>query len=98
VPWAAVRVNEASMKARLVLLGHYRSARCDTTSQGDLKLTRIPDRAPGDVRLSVSNEPVVTTAGAFGSGSDNLRAMRKTATLHCSCFGAGLSGHVTNDT
>ena len=79
--WAAVRVDEASINARYVLFGPDLSARCDRTSQGDLKLARILDRAPGDVRLSVSNEPVVTIAGAFGSGSDNLRATTKTATL-----------------
>ena len=84
---AKVRVHAApTINARYVLVGPYHSARCDRTSQGDLKLARIPDRAPGDVRLSVSNDPVVKITGAFGSGSDNLRAAGKTATLHCSRF------------
>ena len=80
--WAAVRVDEASIiNARDVLFGRDLPARCDRTSQGDLKLARILDRAPGDVRLSVSNGSAAMTAGTFGSGSDNLRATTKTATL-----------------
>ncbi len=83
---AEVRVHEAPINARYVLFGPYLSARCDRTSQGDLKLARVPARAPRDVRLSVSNEPVGASPGAFGSGFDNLRAKRKTATLHRSCL------------
>ncbi len=81
---AEVRVRQASINARDVLFGHHLPARHDNrTSQGDLELTLAPARALRGVRLSVSNEPVVTTAGAFGSESGNLRAKRKTATLHC---------------
>jgi len=79
-----VRVHKASINARNVLFGNDLSARRDNrTSQGDLELTLALDRAVGGLRLSVSNEPVVAAAGAFGSGSGNLRAKRKTATLHC---------------
>jgi len=81
---AEVRVRQASINARDVLFGHDLSARRDNrTSQGDLELTLTLARALRGARLSVSNEPAVTAAGAFGSGSDNLRAKRKTATLHC---------------
>jgi hypothetical protein len=81
---AEVRVDEASINARYVLLRPYRFARSDNRiSQGDLKHTLALDRAVGGLRLSVSNEPVVQTAGAFGSGSGVLRAKGKTATLHC---------------
>jgi hypothetical protein len=81
---AEVRVREASINARNVLFGNDLSARRDNrTSLGDLELTLALDRAVGGLRLSVSNEPVAATAGAFGSGSGNLRAKRKTATLHC---------------
>ena len=82
---AEVRVDEASINARCVLLRPYRFARSDNrTSQGDLKHTLALARAVGGLRLSVSNEPVVDQAtGAFGSGSGGLRAKRKTATLHC---------------
>ena len=81
---AEVIVRQASINARDVLFGYHLPARRDNrTSQGDLELTLAPVRALGGARLSVSNEPVVTTAGAFGSGSGNLRAKRKTATLHC---------------
>jgi hypothetical protein len=79
---AKVRVHAAlTINRRCVLVGPHLSARCDRTSQGDLKLARILDRAPGDVRLSVSNGSAAMTAGTFGSGSDNLRATTKTATL-----------------
>ena len=82
--WAEVRVRGASINARNVLLGRYLSARRDNrTSQGDLELTLALDRAVGGLRLSVSNEPVADAAGALGSGSSNLRAKKKTATLHC---------------
>jgi hypothetical protein len=81
---AEVRVGEASINARYVLLRPYRFARCDNRiSQGDLKLTLAPDRAVGGLRLSLSNEPVDRTTGAFGSVSGGLRAKGKTATLHC---------------
>ena len=81
---AEVRVRLASINARDVLFGQYLPARHDNrTSQGDLELTLAPVRALRGARLSVSNEPVVSTAGAFGSGFGNLRAKRKTATLHC---------------
>ena len=81
---AEVRVGEASINARYVLLRPYRSARRDNRiSQGDLKLTLAPDRAVGGLRLSLSNEPVGRTAGAFGSVSGGLRAKGKTATLQC---------------
>jgi hypothetical protein len=81
---AEVRVRPASINARDVLFGHHLPARHDNrTSQGDLEITLAPVRALRGTRLSVSNEPVVTTAGAFGSESGNLRAKRKTATLHC---------------
>ena len=81
---AEVRVRLASINARDVLFGHYLPARHDNrTSQGDLELTLAPARALRGARLSVSNEPVVSAAGAFGSESGNLRAKRKTATLHC---------------
>jgi len=84
VHWAEVRVRQASVNARDVLVGHnLSSARRDKrTSQGDLKLTLALARAARGVRLSVSNDPVAFT-GAFGSGSGNLRAGAKTATLHC---------------
>lgn len=85
MPKAEVRVDAAPINARNVLFGHYLSARRDRISQGDLKLARVPARALGNVRLSVSDEPAAV-AGALGSGSDNLRAMTKTATLHCSRF------------
>jgi len=79
-----VRVRQASINARDVLFGRDLPARRDNrTSQGDLELTLALARALRGVRLSVSNEPVVAAAGAFGSGSGNLRAKRKTATLHC---------------
>jgi hypothetical protein len=81
---AEVRVGEASINARYVLFRPYRFARSDNrTSQGDLKLTLAPARAVRGLRLSVSNEPVVRTIGAFGSVSGGLRAKGKTATLHC---------------
>jgi hypothetical protein len=81
---AEVRVNEASINARHVLLGHDLSACSDNrTSRGDLELTRTLARVLRGLRLSVSNEPVAVAAGALGSGSDILRAKRKTATLHC---------------
>ena len=81
---AQVRVHEASINARNVLFGNDLSARRDNrTSQGDLELTLALARAIRGVRLSVSNEPAVTAVGAFGSGSGNLRAKTKTATLHC---------------
>jgi hypothetical protein len=81
---AEVRVRLASINARDVLFGQYLPARHDNrTSRGDLELTLAPVRALRGARLSVSNEPVVSTAGAFGSGFGNLRAKRKTATLHC---------------
>ena len=83
--WAAVRVDEASSNARHVLFGKFLSARCDRTSQGDLKLARVLARPPWDMRLSGSNIPVGETIGA--RESDNLRARGKTATLHCSHFG-----------
>ena len=80
---AEVRVRLASINARDVLFGYDLPARHDNrTSQGDLELTLALARALRGVRLSVSNEPAVTAAGAFGSGSGNLRAKRKTATLH----------------
>lgn len=79
-----VRVHEASINARNVLSGNDLSARSDNrTSRGDLELTLTLDRAVGGLRLSVSNEPEARAAGALGSGSSNLRAKRKTATLHC---------------
>ena len=81
---AEVRVGEASINARHVLLRPYRFARGDNRiSQGDLKHTLALARAVGGLRLSVSNEPVVWTAGAFGSGFGVLQAKSKTATLHC---------------
>jgi hypothetical protein len=81
---AEVRVRQASINARDVLFGHDLPARRDNrTSQGDLELTLALARALRGVRLSVSNEPAVTAVGAFGSGSGNLRAKTKTATLHC---------------
>ena len=81
---AEVRVRPASINARDVLFGHHLLARLDNrTSQGDLELTLALARALWGLRLSVSNEPVVSAAGAFGSESGNLRAKRKTATLHC---------------
>ena len=81
---AAVRVRQASINARDVLFGHDLPARHDNrTSQGDLELTLALARALGGMRLSVSNEPPVTAVGAFRSGSGNLRAKTKTATLHC---------------
>lgn len=86
---AAVKVNEASINARCVLFGRYLSARCDTTSQGDLKLARNPDRAVWVMRLSVSNVAASETAATFGSGSDTLQAKKKTATLRCYRFGPG---------
>ena len=88
--WAEVRVREASINARAVLVGHnLSSARRDKrTSQGDLKLTLALARVARGLRLSVS----VTNAWsgfpgeALGSGSGNLRAKVKTATLHCLRF------------
>ena len=83
--WAEVRVREASINARAVLVGHnLSSARRDNrTSQGDLKLTLALARAARGVRLSVSNDPAGQPGGAFGSGSGNLRARAKTDNLHC---------------
>jgi hypothetical protein len=81
---AEVRVREASINARDVLFGHSLSVRRDNrTSQGDLKLTLTLARAAGGLRLSVLSEPAGSPAGAFGSGSGNLRARAKTDTLHC---------------
>ena len=81
---AEVRVGEASINARYVLLRPYRFARSDNRiSQGDLKHTLALARAVGGLRLSVSNEPVVRTTGAFWSESGVLQAKSKTATLHC---------------
>ena len=83
--WAEVRVREASINARAVLVGHnLSSARRDKrTSQGDLKLTLALARAARGLRLSVLNGSVGLPTGAFGSRSGNLRARAKTATLHC---------------
>ena len=82
-----VRVRGASINASDVLVGHNLSARRDKrTSQGDLKLTLALARAAGGLRLSVLNGPVGFPAGACGSGSGNLRAKVKTATLHCLRF------------
>ena len=82
---AEVRVREASINARAVLVGHdLSSARRDNRiSQGDLKLTLALARAARGLRLSVLNEPAGWSTGAFGSGSGNLRARAKTDTLHC---------------
>ena len=84
---AEVIVREASINARNGLFGSYLYARCEyRNSRGILKLTRATARVRGFARLSLSNEPAAATAGAFGSGFDNLRAKRKTATLHCLGF------------
>ena len=82
---AEVRVGEASINARAVLVGHNLSSahRDKRTSQGDLKLTLALARAARGLRLSVLIDPVGDPAGALGSGSGNLRAAAKTATLHC---------------
>ena len=87
--WAEVRVDEASINARAVLVGHnLSSARRDKRiSQGDLKLTLTLARADRGLRLSVSNAWSGFPAEAMiGSGSGNLRAKVKTATLHCLSF------------
>ena len=83
--WAEVRVREASINARAVLVGHnLSSARRDKrTSQGDLKLTLALARAARGLRLSVTNAWSGLPGEAIGSGSGNLRAKAKTATLHC---------------
>ena len=81
---AAVRVREASVDARGVLFWCSDHAHRDyRTSLGDyskLMCWVSPSARPG--AFVISNEPAGAAAGAFGSGSDGLRAERKTATLH----------------
>jgi hypothetical protein len=85
---AEVRVREASINARAVLVGHNLSSahRDKRTSQGDIKLTLALARAVRGLRLSLSNAASGLPGTALGSGSGNLRAKVKTATLHCLRF------------
>ena len=80
---AAVRVRKASVDARGVLFDRSDDAHRDNrTSLGDLKLTRWMRLSARLGAFVISNAPAGVTAGAFGSGSDTLRAEKKTATLH----------------
>lgn len=79
---AEVIVRDASINARNGPFGPYLYARCDSrNSEGDLKPARATARGRRFARLPVSNEPVASAPGAFGSGFDNLRAKRNPATL-----------------
>lgn len=95
--WAEVRVREASINARAVLVGHnLSSARRDKRiSQGDLKLTLTLARADRGLRLSVSNawsgfpargDDRVRIRQLAGKGKDGYFALLK--------LRSGLSGHV----
>ncbi len=80
---AAVRVREASVDARGVLLWFALNARCDyRISQGDIKATGASARVSDVARSLVINGTAAHPAEAVGSGSGGLRAKRKTATLH----------------
>ena len=94
--WAEVRVREASINARAVLVGHNLSSahRDKRTSQGDLKLTLALARVARGLRLSVSN----AWSGFPGEAIDRVRIRQlagkgKDGYFALLTLRSGLSGH-----